>query len=55
MQLHHKDFNKNNNAVENLEWLTCIAHSKKHKDQTIEGGKKNVCTKSKKNIYIESK
>ena len=55
MQLHHKDFNKNNNAVENLEWLTCIAHSKKHKDQTIGGEKKNVCTKSKKNIYIESK
>lgn len=31
MQLHHKDFNKDNNAADNLEWLTAAAHTEKHK------------------------
>lgn len=30
MQLHHKDFNKSNNAVNNIEWLTVAEHNKKH-------------------------
>ncbi len=40
MQLHHKDFNKNNNAADNLEWLTAAEHAKKH----CEGDKENVST-----------
>lgn len=31
MQLHHKDFNKNNNAAANLEWLQAAAHAELHK------------------------
>lgn len=31
MQLHHKDFDKDNNAADNLEWLTAAAHTEKHK------------------------
>lgn len=30
MQLHHKDFDKNNNSADNLEWLTPAAHLLKH-------------------------
>lgn len=30
MQLHHKDNNKENNCVDNLEWLTIAEHRKKH-------------------------
>lgn len=33
MQLHHKDFNKNNNAAANLEWLTVQQHMRKHSEQ----------------------
>lgn len=33
MQLHHKDFNKDNNAAANLEWLTVQQHTKKHIEQ----------------------
>lgn len=29
-QLHHKDFNKSNNAADNLEFLSAAAHAKKH-------------------------
>ena len=32
MQLHHIDYNKNNNAANNLEWLTPAEHTKKHKN-----------------------
>lgn len=33
MQLHHKDCNKFNNNVENLEWLSIEEHIKKHKEK----------------------
>lgn len=32
MQLHHKDFDKNNNAADNLEWLNPAAHYEIHKE-----------------------
>ena len=32
MQLHHVDFNKCNNAADNLVWLTPAAHAALHKD-----------------------
>ena len=35
-QLHHKDFNKLNNAADNLEWLCVADHIKKHKDRGLE-------------------
>ena len=34
-QLHHKDFNKTNNNVENLEWLSVPEHIKKHKERNV--------------------
>ena len=37
MQLHHKDFNKRNNAADNLIWLTPYDHKHKHME-----GEKNV-------------
>lgn len=40
MQLHHKDLNKRNNAVENLEWLTPAAHRKIHN----KGERNNECS-----------
>ena len=43
MQLHHKDFNKLNNAADNLEWLTTAEHRKIHKERNLQ----NVSTKSK--------
>ena len=43
MQLHHKDFNKSNNAADNLEWLTAAEHLKKHKVHS-EGDQENVST-----------
>ena len=36
MQLHHKDFDKDNNAADNLEWLTPAAHSEKHRQNNEE-------------------
>ena len=33
MQIHHKDLNKNNNAADNLEWLTASDHRKKHNER----------------------
>lgn len=33
MQIHHKDLNKNNNAADNLEWLTAADHRKKHNER----------------------
>ena len=33
MQLHHKDFNKHNNAADNLEWLTAADHIEKHTER----------------------
>lgn len=32
MQLHHKDFNKDNNEADNLEWLSPAEHAEKHKN-----------------------
>ena len=32
-QLHHKDFNKKNNAAANLEYLSAAAHAKKHSER----------------------
>ena len=37
MQLHHKDFDKHNNAADNLEWLTAAAHSKIHSKELNNG------------------
>lgn len=54
MQLHHKDFDKNNNAAENLEWLTAAKHAKIHKEHNIEGNNKDVSTKSEEDIDIEN-
>lgn len=47
MQLHHKDFNLENNSASNLEWLSPAAHHKIHKERY----KNNVSTKPKENIY----
>ena len=44
MQLHHKDFNKHNNAADNLEWLTAAEHRKKHNERSLN----NVSTKPEK-------
>lgn len=35
-QIHHKDFNKNNNAVDNLEYLSASEHAKKHAEHRKE-------------------
>jgi len=40
MQLHHKDFNKKNNAADNLEFLTAADHAKKHSERSIEDAKR---------------
>lgn len=41
MQLHHIDFNKNNNSANNLEWLTSAEHVKKHNQRrSISNGKR---------------
>lgn len=49
MQLHHKDFNKNNNAAENLEWLTPAEHNKIHSER-----RENVSTESEENSNLEN-
>ena len=38
MELHHKDYNKQNNCSDNLEWLTVAEHRKKHRER----GKNNA-------------
>jgi len=38
-QLHHKDFNIDNNAADNLEWLSSQEHLKKHSERSKEDGK----------------
>ena len=50
MELHHKDFNKNRNDAENIQWLTHDEHIRKHKER-----EKNVCTKSEKNNHRKKK
>lgn len=42
MQLHHKDFDKDNNAADNLEWLTPAAHAEKHKKHNEERSKEDA-------------
>ena len=37
MELHHKDFNKENNAANNLEWLDVITHRQRHKEGKSNG------------------
>ena len=32
MEIHHKDLNKNNNNVSNLQWLSKMDHIKLHKE-----------------------
>ena len=39
MELHHKDFNKENNYSENLEWLTIAEHKKKHRLRSMSDAK----------------
>lgn len=48
MQIHHKDFNKENNAADNLEWLTPAAHNKIHNER-----KEDVSTKPEENTNLE--
>ena len=36
MQLHHKDFNKQNNAAVNLEWLSIKQHTEKHNERRVQ-------------------
>ena len=55
MQLHHKDFDKDNNAADNLEWLSPAAHAEKHKAHNKEVKEKDVCTKSEEDIDRENK
>lgn len=50
MQLHHKDFNKENNAADNLEWLLPAEHAKKHSERSKE---LNECTESEKSLHRE--
>lgn len=38
-QLHHKDFDKRNNAAANLEYLSAAAHAKKHSERNKDNGK----------------
>lgn len=38
MELHHKDYNNQNNCSDNLEWLTVAEHRKKHRER----GKNNA-------------
>lgn len=37
MELHHKDFNKENNSADNLEWLGVVEHKKKHRERITNG------------------
>lgn len=39
MELHHKDYNKDNNCSNNLEWLTIAEHKKKHRERIKENAK----------------
>ena len=48
LQLHHKDFEKKNNAADNLEWLTAAAHGIKHRERNK---KCNASTESKEDLY----
>lgn len=45
MQLHHKDFDKSNNAADNLCWLTTTAHAKIHAEHNKKEGEGHSETK----------
>lgn len=47
MQLHHKDCNKSNNSVDNIEWLTIEEHIKKHKEKREENINANTTHSAK--------
>lgn len=51
MQLHHKDFDKTNNAADNLIWLSAADHYKLHAERSLN----NVSTESEKNIDRKNK
>lgn len=48
-QLHHKDFDVNNNSANNLEWLSCQEHFKKHIERSKEDGEARQSTTSEGN------
>ena len=45
MQLHHKDFDKENNAASNLCWMTTAEHAKTHAEHNKKEGENNSETR----------
>ena len=45
MQLHHKDFDKENNAASNLCWMTAAEHAKIHAEHNKKEGENNSETR----------
>lgn len=50
MQLHHKDFNKDNNAADNLCWMTIAEHAKTHAENNQKEGEEDRSTKPENSI-----
>ena len=50
MQLHHKDFIKENNAADNLCWMTAAEHAKIHAEHNKKEGETNRSTKPEDSI-----